>query len=294
MINENCLNIDEISLTVGSFAIQAILYEASCFPSPGLVSPVSTGSHKDMDYFMFLDSTAVLSKYLAEFVRQGLSDRSYRKIFEAIREIGKKAEAEMFLKTNGINTHKGALFLMGLACAAVGKAIYDGCAFEEIQNIIRSMTKGIVQRELMVLENRPDLTHGEEIYLKYKYPGVRGEAAAGIPAVFNYSLDFFRQNSDMTINDRLVQTLIAIMSHCEDSTIVYRHNPETLDKVKARSRSIIDAGGMKSHEGRALIDRLCEDFIKENISPGGSADLLGVTVFLDLAEQYMSRNIRII
>ncbi len=282
--------INETSMTISSFAIQAMIYEVSCYPSPGLVSPVSCGAHKDMDFFTFVDSTSMLSKYLPLFVQEGFSDKTYKEIFNEIRSIGVEAEKDMFIKTKGINTHKGMLFLMGVACAATGKAIYEKKDFRYIQDIIKGMTNGIVNNELSILKENVELSHGEKLFFKYKTEGVRGEVEKGIPTVFNFALDFYKQNSDLNVNDRLVNTLIGIMQICDDSTIIYRHNPKVLEQVRKKAIEIIKLGGMKTNIGRTKINNLCEEFIEENISPGGSADLLGVTIFLYLVEQYMNEN----
>ncbi|MDP4107368.1 MAG: triphosphoribosyl-dephospho-CoA synthase, partial [Bacillota bacterium] len=109
MSNKNDQMINKISQEISSFATQAMLYEVACYPSPGLVSPISNGAHKDMDFFTFIDSTSVLSKYLSLFVQEGFTDNSYKDIFNNIRTIGIEAENDMFSKTNGINTHKGML-----------------------------------------------------------------------------------------------------------------------------------------------------------------------------------------
>ena len=290
MKTKKVFTINEISMTISSFAIQAMIYEVSCYPSPGLVSPVSHGAHKDMNFFTFIDSTSTLSKYLALFVQEGFSDKTYKEIFNGVRRIGVEAEKDMFAKTRGINTHKGMLFLMGVACAATGKAIFDKKSFKCIQDIIKGMTKGIVEKELSLLKDNVELSHGEKLFFKYKTEGVRGEVERGIPTVFNFALDFYKQNFGLNVNDRLVHTLIGIMQICDDSTIIYRHNPEVLDEVREKTIEIIRLGGMKTDIGRRKIDNLCEDFIEKNISPGGSADLLGVTVFLYLVEQYMNVN----
>ncbi len=289
MKNKRIFTINEISMTISSFAVQAMIYEVSCYPSPGLVSPISSGAHKDMNFFTFVDSTSVLSKYLTLFVQEGLTDKSNEEMFNNIRKIGVEAEKDMFFKTGGVNTHKGMLFLMGVACAAVGKAIYEEKDFKQVQSIIKEMTKGIVKSELFVLKEKDKLSHGEKLFLKYKTEGVRGEVERGMPTIFDFSLDFYRQNRDLSINDRLVHTLIGIMQICDDSTIIYRHSPKVLEEVKEKSRDIIKLGGMKTSDGRDRINRLCEEFIKRNISPGGSADLLGVTVFLYLVEEYMNK-----
>lgn len=287
MKNEKVFELGEMSLTISSFAIQAMLYEVACYPSPGLVSPVSNGAHKDMNYYTFIDSTSALSKYLARFVQEGYTDNCYKDIFNTIRSIGVEAEKDMFEKTKGINTHKGMLFLVGICCAAVGKAIYEKKKFSEVQDIIKSMTLGITEKELSVLKEKPNLSHGEKLYLKYRNEGVRGEVERGIPAVFDFALDFYKESADLKLNDRLVNTLIGIMQICNDSTIIHRHNPEVLEEVREKSREIINLGGMKTTNGREKINEMCEEFIDRNISPGGSADLLGVTVFLYLVEQYM-------
>lgn len=199
MNKEKTVELNEISLTISSFAIQAMLYEVTCTPSPGLVCPVSNGAHKDMDYFTFIDSTSVLSKYLALFVQEGYSNKGCKEIFHNIRIIGVEAEKDMFTKTKGINTHKGMLFLMGIVCAAVGKAIFEKRAFNEIQTIVREMTEGIVEKELLSLKDSPKLSHGEKLYLKYKNPGVRDEVEKGLPTVFNYALGLYQENLNLNL-----------------------------------------------------------------------------------------------
>lgn len=292
MSNNRIFKINEVSMKISSFAIQAMIYEVSCYPSPGLVSPVSCGAHKDMDFFTFIDSTSVLSKYLTLFVQEGFSNKSYKEIFDAIRKIGITAEQDMFVKTKGINTHKGMLFLMGITCAAIGKAIYEKKGFECIQSIIKEMTTGIVEKELIQLNHTDAQSHGEKLFFKYKTDGVRGEVERGIPTVFQFSLDFYKENFELNIKDRLVHTLIGIMQICDDSTILHRHSVKILEEVKETAREVLAMGGMKTTKGREKIDNLCTEFIERNISPGGSADLLGVTVFLSLVEEYM-KNVQI-
>lgn len=284
--------VNEIAMEISSLAVQAMIYEVSCYPSPGLVSPVSCGAHKDMDFFTFIDSTSVLSKYLTLFIQEGFSNKPYKEIFNSIRKIGITAEQDMFAKTKGINTHKGMLFLMGISCAAIGKTINENKSFKYIQNTIKEMTTGIVEKELIQLKDTQAHSHGEKLFLKYKTDGVRGEVERGIPTVFQFSLDFYKENSELSINDRLVHTLIGIMQSCNDSTIIHRHSVEVLEEVKETAREIITIGGMKTAKGRDAINNLCTEFIGRNISPGGSADLLGVTVFLSLVEEYM-QNIKL-
>jgi len=297
MIEKNNLkhSFAEHSLNLASLAVQAMLYEVSCQPSPGLVSRASSGAHKDMDYFTFMDSVVALIKPLLQCTEAGFSADDPKRIFEEIRLIGQLGEQEMFQKTAGINTHKGMLFLLGVCCAAGGKALYSGARFSSLRSIIEAMTSGLVERELSSryreFKNADEfsLTHGERLFLHHKVEGIRGEVQRGLPTVFDFALGFYKENQDLSKNYRLVQTLLGIMQHCEDSTILFRYSIETLREVQERAKQIIFIGGVKSHQGIKAIEAMDEDFSKRNISPGGSADLLGVTVFLDLLENYMDR-----
>ncbi|MDP4160942.1 MAG: triphosphoribosyl-dephospho-CoA synthase CitG [Bacillota bacterium] len=281
------------AINIASLAVQAILYEASCNPSPGLVSRVSSGAHSDMDYFTFLDSTTALINPLIHCAQAGLSSNSPQEIFRQIRQIGQMGERQMFHKTAGVNTHKGALFLLGICCAAGGKIIHSGARFSSLQCIIKAMAEGLVERELYSrlseFQNTPSsgLTHGERLFLTHRVEGIRGEVQKGLPAVFNRSLAVYKENRGLGQNLRLVQTLIAIMQFCEDTNILHRHSLETLKEVQERAKQIYSMGGVRTPAGIKAIEEMDEDFCRRKISPGGSADLLGVTVFLHLFEGYL-------
>lgn len=287
-------SIDDQAINIASLAVQAILYEASCYPSPGLVSKVSSGAHNDMDYFTFLDSATALISPLIHCAEAGFSPDSPKEIFEQIRQIGLQGERQMFYKTRGVNTHKGTLFLMGVCCAAGGKALHSGAGFASLRGIIQDMTEGLVERELSLrvseLENtRPSmLTHGERLFLTHRVEGIRGEVQRGLPTVFDIALDVYKENHELSQNSRLVQTLLTIMQFSEDTNILHRHSFETLKEVQERAREIIALGGMKTAAGIKGIEEMDEDFCRRKIGPGGSADLLGVTVFLYLLEGFIS------
>lgn len=284
-------NISDTAFKLASFAIQGMLYEVSCFPSPGLVSPVSDGAHKDMDYYMFLDSTASLTKAMVLCAQAGLTDDSPDMIFNNIRKVGMVGEEEMFSSTNGINTHKGMLFLMGIGCAAAAKAIFDDMGFHNIPNIVMEMTKGLTQKELdsTKLKEKTNVSHGEKLFLKHGVTGVRGEVEKGLPVIFNFALDFYDKCEDLYINDRLVHTLLGIMQYCEDTTILHRHSLEVLREVQAKAKLIVGLGGMKTDLGANAVYLLDREYKQRNISPGGSADLLGLTIFFNSVKTYMNK-----
>lgn len=273
---------------IAGYAIEAMLYEVSAYPSPGLVSSISRGAHVDMDHYTFIKSTSILSKYMVRFAEEGYSNRTPKEIFKAIRAIGIEAESEMFKGTEGVNTHKGMIFLLGISCAAVTKAINDKKSFGEIQGIIKQMTKGLVQAELSHMNEEKATSHGEKLFLQHKVEGIRGQVEKGIPLVFGYSLGVYKENKALKLNDRLIHTLLCIMMHCEDSNVLHRHSMDTLKNVQKKATQIIFLGGMTTESGRAAIETLNKEFIKDYISPGGSADLLAVTVFFNSVEEYMS------
>lgn len=280
---------NDIIFKLGEFATEAMIYEVSCFPSFGLVSPVSSGSHTDMDYFTFIDSTTALNRYFLEMASAGYSSDPIDKIFTKARKIGEKAEKAMFIKTNGVNTHKGMIFVLGLGITASSKILYDGGNFNEISQLIKNMTSGIVEGELKNLSNKTSLTHGEKIFLKYGISGVRGEAELGFPIVFDYALDLYDSTKNLEQNNRLVQALLGIMSRCKDTTILHRHDYNTLLNLQKNSENLINLGGFNNLDNISEINNLNYHNEKNGISPGGCADLLALTVFLSkLKESFFS------
>ncbi len=290
-VNDHCINI-------ASLAVQAMLYEASCTPSPGLVSQTSSGAHTDMDYFTFLDSATSLINPLIHCTEAGFSSSTPKEIFQQLRLLGKLGEQQMLAKTSGVNTHKGTLFLLGVCCAAGGKALFDGTHFISLPSIIKDMTSGLVERELSsrLIEfknaDKFSLTNGERLFLHHKVAGIRGEVQSGLSTVFDFSLGFYKANQGLSQNHRLVQTLLAIMQFCEDTNILHRHSLETLKEVQETAKQILSIGGVATVHGLKAIEEMNEDFSNRKISPGGSADLLGVTVFLHLLEEYMGEDPR--
>lgn len=300
MVENNNLNHSYLdhSINIASLAVQAMLYEASCTPSPGLVSQTSSGAHTDMDYFTFLDSATSLINPLIHCAEAGFSPSAPEKIFQQLRSLGKLGELQMLDKTSGVNTHKGMFFLLGVCCAAGGKALFEGTCFTSLPRIIKNMTSGLVERELSsrLVEfksaDRFALTNGERLFLLYKIEGIRGEAQRGLPTVFDFSLEFYKANHGLSKNHRLVQTLLAIMQCSEDTNILHRHSLATLIEVQETAKQILTIGGVTTPQGLKALEAMNEDYITRGISPGGSADLLGVTVFLHLLEGYMGGTAR--
>jgi triphosphoribosyl-dephospho-CoA synthase len=286
MISNNAS--EDNALDIASIAAKSMLYEVTCFPSPGLVSINSNGAHKDMDYYTFIDSTSILIKYLFEITKCSFSNKSPKSLFNEIRQIGIVGEKSMLKATKGVNTHRGMFFLMGICCAAAGKLIYEKKSFSNFRPLLIAMCSGIVENELITGKPKETMTHGEKLYARYKTYGIRGQVESGLPIIFEYSLELYKSEIALNTNDRLVHTLMGIMQFCEDSNVMYRHSKEVLCEVQAKARYIMELGGMTTKEGIAAINSLNHEFSIRNISPGGSADMLGTTVFIAAIEKYIS------
>jgi holo-ACP synthase/triphosphoribosyl-dephospho-CoA synthase len=273
---------------IGALAIEAMLYEVTCTPSPGLVDRVNSGAHHDMDFYSFMASSAALSTPMARCAQAGmLHEGSLEALLPVLRLIGLEGEQAMLTATQGVNTQKGLVFLLGIMTGVTGwlqgrslpvtaETILDGAAI---------MAAGIVEKELAgAIHKRPEeLTAGERLYLNYGIAGIRGELAAGLPAVKAKALPALHEAlaTGLSVNDALIYTLLILMTCVDDTTVMHRHHPDKMRVwVREQAEKVIQAGGMATAEGRAMCLAMDREFILQNVSPGGVADLLAVTWFL--------------
>ena len=268
---------EKIVKKLGDIAVEAMIFEAATSPSFGLVSPLTQGSHDDMDFFTFLKSSFAIKEGFEKMARVSYSYLTLEKAFLRTRKIGIETEKTMFEATENINTHKGMIFLLGIAVVTASRALYEGTSFNDIQPMIKNMCKDILKD----FENI-NLTHGEKLYKNYGFTGVRGEVREGLDIIFNGSLNVFEKSIEKSndMNLASLQTLIFLMGKVMDSTIVHRHDIHMLRRVKREAEEFFAAGGVYSELGRETAENIEKTYIKERISPGGSADLLAVTIFL--------------
>ncbi len=277
---------------IRDLCLKSMLYEVAVAPKPGLVDRFNSGAHRDMDIFTFIDSSLSLNTYFYECVKLGyeFDGNDYTKVLNDLRPIGINAEEKMFKATNGVNTHKGLIFSLGIISAAAGviyrktNNIYIDSL--EISNLVKEITKGLTA-ELLSLENKNNLTYGEKLYKRYGVKGIRGEVESGFSTVLKYSLSelkYLIEDNEYHINDILVQVLLNLMANTEDSNILGRHDMETLNYVKKTSQNALNLGGYLTDAGQNYVKEMDKDFIENNISPGGSADLLAITIMLYLLE----------
>lgn len=285
---------------IARLAEESILTEAVLTPKPGLVDAKDSGAHKDMDIFTFIRSAVSLRDGFREMFLSGyLENGSEKELLAGLRPKGIDIEKEMFSATGSINTHKGIIFSMGLLMASVGKYFkvteYDGEGLPvftkedtwNVLDIIKIMTAGIVESDFKNLAGKAVLTHGEKLYIEHGFTGIRGEAQNGYPVIGETAMPILRHSGDgeLTYEERLLEVLLTLMSKVEDSNIVSRGGMDSLRYVKDTAGQFISSGGMRQKDAYDKLHKMNEDFISRNLSPGGSADLLSLVIFLGKMEK---------
>ena len=264
----------------------AMLYEVTCINKPGLVDPVDPGSHQDMDIFTFLQSSVVLTPYFEEFIQTGL-DRQHQPIeetFIAIRQIGLEAETAMFSVTNGINTHKGAIFSLGIFLAICGRlTIWKvPCKKSFFKKEIKKMTKNLLDDFGKIDQTKPKAwTWGEYLFVNHGLTGIRGEAKRGYPCVFDRGLPYYQAHQGSQ-QEKMIDTLLFLSTEVEDTNLIKRsNNRHIFEEYQLLIHPYFELGGAKTAQGKEYLNYLNQQFKKKNWSIGGSADLLILTIFLD-------------
>jgi len=284
---------------VSAYAVNALLLEVSLSPKPGLVCRNSSGAHSDMDFITFLNSVAVLSPVFLEIGQLASNTVSgdVSKALPQIREIGLRMEKEMTLATQGVNTHKGAIFLLAISCFSAVHVILNTGQYKAgaFASVLQQLTNGMVQRELCVVNEAMDLSHGQKCFLRYglQGAGARGEAEQGLPTVLHEALPYLNRvrkdclygMSDKALQSILIPVLLKIMTVNNDTNVLYRHNQQVLGLVKQKAAEALCAWEIGREEEYLKLVEWCN---KEKISSGGSADLLALTIMIHFVQTEFS------
>ena len=262
-------------------AVESLLDEVYTTPKPGLVDGRNNGSHTDMDVSTFVKSAEALQPYFAECLVIGhrICTLPPHETFPLLRKAGVAAEAAMYRATNGVNTHKGAIYSLGVVCGAVGRLWNAGqiCfAPQERLPLCAEMTREAVQADLACID---DATAGGRLYRTHGLTGIRGEVAAGFPSIATVGLPVYRRllQSGLSANDAGAITLVHLVATVQDTTLYHRGGVEGAAFAADAARQLIGGDVMPTV---AQLERLDDEFIARRLSPGGCADLLAVTYFL--------------
>ena len=291
-------NIPEPIQNIGCLVLEAMLLEANCAPAPGLVDRFNSGAHNDMDIYTFIKSSVALSPYMHNFVYMGYMHKgALDTLLAFIRPLGIEAEAAMFKATKGVNTQKGLIFLMGILCAAAGYVYrkYNIIKSTLVFDAVKIMCQGLVAKELGNLPHDRKLTSGERLYHQYGIRGIRGELEDGLPIIQDIALPAYKKAISLGATDDalLIYTLLSIMTATEDTTIINRHDQDTLIMVQKSAKKLLSNDDILQLDGFDAVKDLDRQFIEQWISPGGSADLLAATHFSYVLENKYNSSIGI-
>lgn len=247
---------------VADLAERALRLELDTTPKPGLVDRQDNGAHKDMDYALMSKSISALRPYLTRLAVESAKDIDPAKI----KEIGIEAEKAMLKATGGVNTHKGALFCIGLSVAAASN-LASATGSVQVYSF-----KELVSRAASEIPSARG-THGAEAKRSFKAVGALENARAAYPELFTDWLPYYRSLEGDPF--RCHKTLLHIMTTLDDTNILHRRGAEGLAHAEAEAARLLEDF---SESGLSSLNK---DFIRENISPGGSADMLSLTIFIE-------------
>ena len=268
---------------IATLATKALLYEVSISPKAGLVSRLSNGSHKDMNFYTFIDSSLALHNYFLNCFDYGQEKLfSCPDFFKDLREVGKVAEKEMYEATKGINTHKGTIFSMGILLAVLGVHLKEN---KEIDlKILSEKIKEMCKPLLNELEDADSIsTYGEKAYKEYHLTGARGLAISGYEIVLLDGINKLKNFcKTLDFETACILLLFYYMSVLDDTNIVNRASITTLKEVQILSKELFEENKktLEKENIKNSMSKLNDIFIEKNISAGGSADLLILTIFI--------------
>ncbi len=259
---------------IGALAAACLHLEVDTWPKPGLVSHVDNGSHGDMDAALLHCSANVLEPFFVTLAHAGAEGAGMGRL----RAIGMAAEAEMLAATCGVNTHRGAIFGLGLLCAAAalrGPGETLGAA------VRRRFARGITEGPVFLH------SHGSRVRRLHGASGARGEAAAGFPSVYGVGAPTLADGARLAPQNpeaARVHATFALIAETTDTNLLHRGGASGLAFAQKRARDFLAAGGVGASGWRNEAACIHAEFVARRLSPGGTADLLAMSLFVQAIE----------
>lgn len=245
-------------------ASQSLQKELDTTPKPGLVDKKDNGAHSDMDYDLMCKSITTLHPYFTKLALLGYNNELAK--IEDIQAIGLEAEKKMFVATNNVNTHKGALFSMGLCVVSSAHLLYKHKKID-----IENLRKTISNIALQFPETKN--THGSKVLEENNIKGALQNARDAYDDLFSLWLPYY---TDIKQDEfALHKTLLYIMTTLEDTNIYYRKGIQRAKQVQKEAKELLE------NFSCFALEKMNKDYIKDNVSPGGAADMLSLTLFIE-------------
>jgi len=264
-------------------AIRSLHAELALYPKPGLVSLRDRGAHTDMDAATFLRSMTALRRYFADIATAGADGAA----FAELRSLGVAAELRMLAATGGVNTHRGAIFTLGLFAAAAGVVLVRNHAPADAQ-FVRVIGGWRTALTAFPIDAQAAVSHGRVVARGHGTGGARAEAASGFPAVFRVGLPALRLalRCGADVEAAKLHALFALLAHVADTNLLYRGGRDGLAYVRCHAQAFLRDGGVFGHGWRERAEALHRCCTVRRLSPGGSADLWSACWFVHQLQRH--------
>ncbi|WP_095156606.1 triphosphoribosyl-dephospho-CoA synthase [Pseudomonas sp. Irchel 3E13] len=263
---------------LADLAVDALIDEADLSPKPALVDRRGTGAHNDLHLGLMHASALSLWPCFKEMAEAALAIGEVgQPLREALGHIGREGERAMLATTAGVNTHRGAIWALGLLVASCALS-----ASGEEAAAVAARAGRIALIDDRFAPRQQD-SHGLQVKHRYGARGAREEAQSGFPAVLGHGLPQLRNSRSRNAGEQnaRLDALLAIMATLDDTCVLWRAGPQGLHIMQQGARAVLDAGGSASLAGRRRLRELDTRLLALNASPGGAADLLAACLFLD-------------
>jgi triphosphoribosyl-dephospho-CoA synthase len=261
-------------------AVRALLEEADLTPKPGLVDTRGSGAHADMDLEMLHRSAYSLLVTFTAIASRAFGAKESISLRESLSELGRDGERTMLGITGGVNTHRGAIWTLGLLCA--GAAMLAG----KEQSAEKICAKAAAIARLRDSYTSNIQTHGQQAHCQYGVLGARGEAEGGFRHIVEIGLPMLKKSrlQGLAEEHARLNALVALIAELNDTCLLHRGGLTALTLAKRSAMRILDLGGVATDEGFCAMEELDRQLVQLRASPGGSADLLAGVLFLDFIE----------
>jgi triphosphoribosyl-dephospho-CoA synthase len=268
---------DLFPLDLSISAVSSLIEEAELTPKPALVDRRGNGAHHDLDLARLRRSARSLQDGFADIAKAAAFQKPPLRLREQIGRIGREMERRMLAATGGGNAHRGAIWALGLLVAAAARRRPETDATR-----IATAAAALARLPDRFAHFAPP-SNGERARLRFGAAGARGEARAAFPHAIHVGLPALRAARGRGVPEDCARldALMAIMSSLDDTCLLHRGGPAALETARAGARAVLLAGGTATPAGIGRLHRLHAELMALWASPGGSADLLGVTLFLD-------------
>lgn len=262
---------------IGRAATLSLYDELSLSPKPGLVTLIDCGSHDDMDAHTFMRSLFSLRRYFVQIAEAGAAGAD----FAVLERQGIAAEARMLDATGGVNTHRGAIFMLGLLCAAAGAALRahgDALSPQALRDALRRHWGEALARR----SQRPPVLPGGIAARRHGLRSASEEAALAFPVLFETAVPALRKALARGLAPRQARldALFHIIAVLDDSNLAHRGGLAGLHDAQRAAQGFLDRGGIARPEGLEEAQAIADDFVRRRLSPGGAADTLAAACWI--------------